>query len=173
MRSLDVRARHAASDMPDLAWRDAVILGDVGACARVGADGANVVVGKLGGRKVLSLSRKAVDVANVLPLASPAQVSRVDATRVAAIARRTREARSPEPFRPSRRKGNVGRIVGSIGDGERAVSVRDYRASPDPAVIRSSHFDLGEVIRFVDAGGVHSFHAAMMPQNPKTTQGAI
>lgn len=173
MRSLDVRARHAASDMPDLAWRDAVILGDVGACARVGADGANVVVGKLGGRKVLSLSRKAVDVANVLPLASPAQVSRVDATRVAAIAVKGEMVRGIGPLSSVERKGNVGRIVGSIGDGERAVSVRDYRASPDPAVIRSSHFDLGEVIRFVDAGGVHSFHAAMMPQNPKTTQGAI
>mgnify|MGYP001010579084 CR=1 FL=1 len=108
MRSHDVRARRASSNVAYVARRDAVILGDVGACARVGADGANVVVGKLGGRKVLSLSRKAVDVANVLPLASPAQVSRVDASRVAAIAVKGEVVRGIGPLSSVERK-EIGR----------------------------------------------------------------
>ena len=173
MRSLDVRARHAASNVAYVARRDAVILGDVGACARVGADRPDLIIRKPWPWKVAHGMAEPVNIGDVFFLATPPQVGGVDAPAVAAITMQREVVGRIGSLSAVQRKRDMASIEGAVADGERTIVSRlDDGAGPDPTPpMRRRFIDFSPVVGCVDGGWVHSFHGAIVPRNPTSPQG--
>lgn len=173
MRSHDVRARRASSNVAYVARRDAVILGDVGACARVGADGADLIIRKSWPWKVAHGMAEPVNVSDVFLLAAPPQVCGVDTSAVAAIAVKGEVVGRIGSLSAVQRQRDMASIEGAVADGERTIVSRlDDGAGPDPTPpMRRRFIDFSPVVGCVDGGWVHSFHGAIVPRNPISPQG--
>lgn len=174
MRSGDIRARYTTPDVPNMAWRDAVILCDMRAGARVGSDSANVVFREPSAGQVAGGMTEPVNICNVFLLRSPAKMLRVHASPVAAVSVKGEVVGRVRPLSPIQRQRDVRGVEGAICDSERAVVPGLYdSAGPNPAPPMDFAFiDLRPVIGGVDLGGIHFLHSMKMPYNPTSPQGA-